>query len=359
MRHSSIRLEHGSGGRPGVQAFAPGRVNLLGEHTDYNDGLCLPFAIERGVTVTAEPLRGEAIEARALDLAEVDAFDPAREIDPAPGWRGFVRGAVAELRREGIEAGPTRLEIAGDVPRGAGLSSSAALSVSLCLALCAASGAEPPERLALARICSRIERDWCGAETGLLDQLASLFGERGRALRIDMRGPRVEPVPLELAGHSLATLDSGAPRSVAQSGYNERRAECRAACRALGVDSLRDATTHAGLPEPLGRRVRHVLSDNRRVDAAVAALAAGDLPGLGRLLDESHMSLREDYEVSVPSVERAVEACKQAGALGARIMGGGFGGSVLALFPPGAEPPPGAVAVAPGPGARLTGHIAK
>jgi galactokinase len=151
----------------------------------------------------------------------------------------------------------------------------------------------------------------------------------------------------------LATLDSGAGRSIAASGYNERREECRAACRALGVDSLRDADGPEGLPDPLDRRVRHVLSENERVDAAVEALAVGDLRAVGRVLDDSHRSLRDDYEVSVPAVEQAVEACKQVGALGARIMGGGFGGSVLALFPPGAEPPPGAVEVAPGPGATV------
>jgi galactokinase len=360
MRHSAIRLEHTSRGRPSVQAFAPGRVNLVGEHTDYNAGLCLPLAIERGVTVVADPLPGARIEAHALDLGQRDAFEPGgaggRALDPGgapPGWRAFVRGAAAELTRAGIGMRPCRLEISGDVPRGTGLSSSAALSVALCLALCAIAGAKPPGRIELARLCSRIERDWCGAETGLLDQLASLFGERGRALRIDMRGPVIEPVPLELGDPVLATLHSGAERSVAASGYNERREECRAACRALGVESLRDAEGHEGLPEPLGRRVRHVLSENARVDAAVAALAAGDLAELGRLLDASHRSLRDDYEVSVPAVEEAVKACKEAGALGARIMGGGFGGSVLALFPPGAEPPPGAVPVAAGPGATL------
>jgi galactokinase len=354
MRHSAIRLEHGSLDGPAVQAFAPGRVNLIGEHTDYNDGLCLPFAIHLGVTVAADPLPGSDIEAHALDLVESDRFEASAEPGRRRGWRAFVRGAAAELLRDGIELRPCRLDISGDLPRGAGLSSSAALSVALCLALCAVAGSKPPPRLELARLCSRIERDWCGAQTGLLDQLASLFGERGRALRIDMRGPALQPIPLELGDHVLATLDSGAGRSVAASGYNERREECRAACRTLGVNSLRDADGHEGLPEPLNRRVRHVLSENERVDATVAALAAGDLPEVGRLLDASHRSLRDDYEVSVPAVERAVDACKEAGALGARIMGGGFGGSVLALFPPGAEPPRSAVTVEPGPGAGST-----
>jgi galactokinase len=355
MRHSNTRLEHASARGPSVQALAPGRVNLIGEHTDYNDGLCLPFAIERGVKVRAEPLAGGAIEAHALDLGEQDRFEPGSERGaPAGDWRCFVRGAAAELARAGVEVTPCRLEIAGDVPRGSGLSSSAALAVSLCLALCAVAGADAPERIELARLCARVENDWCGAHTGLLDPLASLFGESGHAVRIDMCGPDLQAVPLDLGAHVLATLDSGAEHMLAgASGYNERRDECEAACRELGIASLRDAETGDHLPEPLRRRVRHVLSENARVDAAVAALAAADLDELGRLLDASHASLRYDYEVSVPEVERAVEDCKRAGALGARIVGGGFGGSVLALFPPGAEPPPGAVTVRPGPPARL------
>jgi galactokinase len=160
-------------------------------------------------------------------------------------------------------------------------------------------------------------------------------------------------VPLELGDHLLVVLDSGAGRSLAESGYNARREECRRAAEALGVGSLRDARDGRGLPDPLDRRVRHVVGENERVDAAVAALAAGDMPALGVLLDGSHASLRDDFEVSVPAVERAVAACKEAGALGARIMGGGFGGSVIALFPPGARPPDDAIRVTAGPGARV------
>src|SRR4051812_24400462 len=337
-----------------VRAFAPGRVNLVGEHTDYNDGLCLPCAVDAGVTVRIVAADDAVIRARALDLAEDDAF--ALDDPPAAdGWRAFVRGTVAELLRAGHELRGGELTIAGDVPRGSGLSSSAALEVALALALLAHSGRPEPDRRELARLCSRVENDWVGAETGLLDQLASLFGREGEAIRLDMRDLSVTPVALELGEWRLVTVDSGVEHTHAGSGYNDRRRECREACEALGVRTLRDARPDAAaaLPAPLDRRVRHVREENERVDAAVAALGAGDLPALGRVLDASHASLRDLYEVSVPEVDALVERLRAAGAAGARIMGGGFGGSVLALFPPGASPPSEAVEVRPGPAARV------
>jgi galactokinase len=336
-----------------VTAFGPGRVNLIGEHTDYNGGLALPFAIDRGVTVEAEPLPGGEIHAEARDLGESDAFDAAAP-GRADGWRAFVRGTVAELRAAGVDVPAARIAFAGDVPQGSGLSSSAALETALCLALLALAGAGEPDRIELARLCSRVENDWVGAETGLLDQLAALCGEPGHALRIDFAATALEPVPLDLGGWRLVTLDSGAHHSHAAGGYNERRAECRAAAVALEVEHLSAADPAAALrlPEPLDRRARHVLSENARVDAMVAALRAGDLPAAGRLLDESHASLRDDYDASVPEVEATVERFARAGAAGARMVGGGFGGAVLALLEPGADAPAGSVAVAPGPPAR-------
>jgi galactokinase len=337
-----------------IHAFGPGRVNLIGEHTDYNDGLCLPFAIAAGVTVEASDGPAEAIAAHAADMGESDQFalpDP----DRADGWRAFVRGVAAELGRAGHVLRGATLTIRGDVPRGSGLSSSAALEVALALALLAHSERAEPDRRDLAKLCSRVENDWVGAETGLLDQLASLFGEQDRAIRIDMRTLAIEPVALELGGWRLVTVDSGVEHSHAGSGYNDRRRECREACEALGIASLRDARVEdaTDLPAPLDRRVRHVVTENARVDAAVAALRDGDLAALGQLLDASHASLRDDYEVSVPEVEQTVERLAAAGAAGARIMGGGFGGAVLALFPPDATPPDDAVVVEPGPAARL------
>jgi galactokinase len=337
-----------------IRAFGPGRVNLIGEHTDYNGGLALPFAIDRGVTVEAEPVAGGEIRATARDLGETDAF-PAADPPRGDGWRAFVRGTVAELAAAGVRVPGARLAFSGDVPPGSGLSSSAALEAALCLALLAVAGAEEPDRTELARLCSRVENDWVGAETGLLDQLASLRSRAGEAIRIDFATLAIEPVPLALGDWRLVTLESGAEHVHAAGGYNERRAECRAACEALGIEHLSRAAPDAAaaLPAPLDRRARHVLTENARVDAMVAALRAGDLPAAGALLDASHASLRDDYEASVPEVERAVAALREAGAAGARMVGGGFGGSVLALLPPGVAAPAAARTVVPGPPAAL------
>jgi galactokinase len=337
-----------------VTAFAPGRVNLIGEHTDYNQGLALPFAIAEGVTVVAEALPEPVIEAMALDLEATDRFrveSPAR----VKGWRAYVRGAVGELRNAGVPVPGARVEIAGTIPRGAGLSSSAALEVSLVLALIALSGDPGPGRTELAKLCSRVENEWVGARTGLLDQLASLYGERGHALRIDFRSLEVRPVPLELGGHRLVTLDSGERHAHAASGYNERRAECARACELLGVESLREVTLPmaAELPSPLDRRAIHVISSNGRVELSVEALGRRDFGELGRLVDAEHASLRDYYGVSTPAVEEAVARLKRSGALGARVVGGGFGGHVLGLLPPGADAPPESLEVRPGPGARV------
>jgi galactokinase len=338
-----------------VTAFAPGRVNLIGEHTDYNAGLALPFAISEGVTVRASALPDRRIEASAADLDERDSFELDRP-EPAEGWRAFVRGAAGELARSGVALVGADLEISGTVPRGAGLSSSAALEVALVLALLALAGAPQPDRIELAELCSRIENDWVGAQTGLLDQIASLCGEPRSALLIDFRTLEVGRVGLDLGDFKLATLDSGEEHTHAGSGYNERRSECAQAADRLGVESLRDATLEMAdqLPSPLSWRVRHVVSENDRVQAAVAALEDGDLEELGRLLDASHASLRDCYEVSTAAVEDAIGRCKRAGALGARIMGGGFGGNVLALLPADARAPEGAVEVRPGRGARVS-----
>jgi galactokinase len=346
-------------------AFAPGRVNLIGEHTDYNLGLALPFAIAEGVTVRAEATPPgspghQRIYAYARDLGESDDFGLSA-VSRAQGWRAFVRGTVAELARAGFPLVGARLQIGGDLERGAGLSSSAALGVALCLVL-ADLGSRPPggkekalDRIGVARLCARVENDWVGAQTGLLDQLASLWGAIDTALCIDFQAVEVEPVPLRLGGWRFVVFDSGERHANASSGYNERRTECRRACQLMGVESLRDASGDSveRLPQPLRARAEHVLGENDRVKDAVAALRAGDLVAVAALLNASHESLRDRYAVSTPAVEAIVERLLKAGAAGARLMGGGFGGSVLGLFAPDVPAPTGAREVRPGPGAHL------
>ena len=338
-----------------IQAFGPGRVTLVGEHTDYNRGLALAFAIAQGVTVEATPASGSIIEVVAADLGEEDSFAVARP-GAASGWRAFVRGTVAELVAAGHPPPGARLRISATLPRESGLSSSAALETALCLALLAlAAPGEPPDRLTLARLCSRVENRHAGVATGLLDQITSLYGVADAAVRIDFALLGIEEVPLHLRGWTLAVVDSGERRVLGDSQYGTRREECARACAALGVASLRDADPGAarGLPAPLDRRARHVLEENARVDDAVAALRAGDLPALAAAINGSHRSLRDLYDASTAAVEATVGGLLAAGAAAARMIGGGFGGHVLGLFPPGVAPPAGAVTVTPSPGARL------
>ena len=336
-------------------AFAPGRVNLIGEHTDYNDGLALPFALDAGVHVSATATGDRTVNAHALDLESTDSYELGGESPSPGGWRAFVRGATAELAAAGLPLRGATLEISGTIARGSGLSSSAALEVALCLALLALADADVVPPWPLARICSRVENEWVGAQTGLLDQLASLCGREHAAMRIDFRSGVIEAVPLELGDWRLVTLDSGVGHTHAKSGYNDRRDECARACELLGITSLRELEPAMieRLPAPLDARARHVFDENARVDAAVEALSRGEFEELGRLLDASHASLRDLYEVSVPELDAAVEILHAAGAAGARLMGGGFGGHVLGLLPPGAVEPDGAHEVRPGPGARV------
>jgi galactokinase len=331
-----------------VTAFAPARVNLIGEHTDYNEGLALPFAIPLGVSVKAKATDDRRVVVTALDLAESDHFSIDRP-GAADGWRAFVRGAVVELGAAGFELSGARVSITGSVPRGAGLASSAALEVALSLALLTATSAQAPDRLLLARLCARVENRWAGADTGLLDQIASLFCQEEHALRIDFRSLDMQQVPLHLDGWSFALIHSGAERVVAHTGYNRRRAECRHAVELLGAASMRDVTRQdaSRLPEPLNRRALHVIEENERVDAAVSCLAAGDVAAIGPLLSASHRSLSDLFEVSTPAVEDTVTRLRQQGAAGARMIGGGFGGQVLALFPPRLKPPADALKVTP------------
>jgi galactokinase len=320
-----------------VVAHAPGRANVLGEHTDHQRGLVLPFALARGITVTGVRTGARTAEVLALDLGQEDRFPLDRVPGAEPGdWRAYVRGTLAEMERSAGPLPGMRLTITGDLPIGAGLSSSAALSSAVALAALAIAGAREMERFLLAAVLRRVEWEWAGVRTGLMDQLAVLVSRDGHALLADMATLETRDVPI--GGARFAARDTGR-RSVAGGRYAERLEECAAAARALGMPDLQGAT--------LGGRVRHVVSENARVRAGAAALAQGDLLALGALIDESHRSLRDDFQVSTPEIEAAWSEAHREGALGARVMGAGFGGSVIGLWTR-HPPPPGWIPLDPG-----------
>jgi galactokinase len=330
-------------------ARAPGRVNLIGEHTDHALGLVLPLAIDREIRVIYTPRNDGLVEMRSSARpSETDTFDPADPPPVPPGdWRGYVRGVAALLAERGLLLRGIDGMIESDLPEGGGLSSSAALEVAVALALLDASRTSLP-RADIATLCREAEHRFAGVHCGIMDQTAVVFGRRDAALRIDCGTGEVRPVPLGPRPFDIVVIDTGVRRALADSPYNDRVRECREAMA---------ATEGARLSDTLARRRRHVASENARVDAAVDALEAGDLVELGRLLDESHASLRDDFEVSWPEAERAVETAREAGALGARMLGGGFGGSVLAIFREGDGPRhtmrPGTHLLHPAPGAGV------
>jgi galactokinase len=291
---------------------APGRVNLIGDHTDYNEGFVLPVAIDLECVVRATRRDDATVNVRWHEADDRSA--------------SYVDGVVLALDRRGRPAIGIDAEVASTVPVGSGLSSSAALEVALALALCDATGFELPQaELALA--CQEAEQLATGVPCGVMDQLASLAGRAGCALLIDCRSLEVEPIPIP-ASLELVVVHSGLPRTLAGSAYAERRASCERAAGELGLAALRDATAEQVANDP---RARHVVSENARVLRAAAALRAGDSGALGRLLHESHASLRDDFEVSTPELDVLAEALESAGALGARLTGAGFGGCVVAL----------------------------
>jgi len=308
-------------------ARAPGRVNLVGEHTDHVGGLVLPLSIDREIRVRFRPRADGLVVVRsAAHPAEEDRFDPADAPPREAGdWRNYPRGVASLLHAEGLVRRGLDAEVDGGLPEGAGLSSSAALEAAFALALLDVSGATLP-RTRLAAICREAEHRWAGVDCGIMDQLAVLCGRRDAALRIDCASGEVRPATFGSRSPDLVAIPTGVRHALSATPYNERVREFRSAI---------EAPANRALPAPLDRRRRHVLTENERVDAAVVALAEGDLETLGRRIDESHASLRDDAEVSWPEAEETVERARAAGALGARMLGGGFGGSVLAAFPPG------------------------
>ena len=318
---------------------APGRANLIGEHTDYNEGWVLPFALDRGVAVAAGRRDDDVLDIRShQETGPVTVPLASLRLGRVAGWAAYPAGVAWALREAGHAVGGASLVIDSDLPQGAGLSSSAAIECATAVALATLYdvSASRPE---LARLARRAENEMVGVPSGIMDQSASLLCEAGHALLLDCRTGDSEAVPLDPAAAGLALLlvDTGARHALTDGRYALRRLECEQAARALGVPSLRDVddpARAADISDPvLARRARHVIADDCRVHAAVDLLEARDLAGLGPLLHASHASLRDDFEISWPEADVAAEAAERAGGLGARMMGGGFGGSVLALVP--------------------------
>ena len=332
---------------------APGRVNLIGEHTDYNDGFVLPIAITYGVTAAAasrpdRTLRLVSAQADQVTEVDVDSLAPGS----VPGWAAYVAGVVWALRESGHDVGGADVHVDGDVPRGAGLSSSAALECSTAAALCDAYGLElsATENVQLTK---KSENRFVGVPNGIMDQSASMLATSGHALFLDARTLRTEQVPLDLAqaGLALLVIDSKTPHALVDGEYAERRRSCETAAALLGVRALRDVTVHglrdavshlasaapAEEADVLIRRMRHIVTENDRVLRTVALLGDRALDhregvdAVGALLTASHVSMRDDFEITAPQVDLAVEAALAAGAYGARMTGGGFGGCVIAL----------------------------
>ena len=332
---------------------APGRVNLIGEHTDYNDGYVLPFAIPLRTVVAASPAKGPQWTVYSRESGESVEFGPD-DLEPGriSGWGAYVAAVPWALREHGYDPPPADVAIASEIPLGAGLSSSAAILCAVLAALHDLGGLRIPldEWPTLAQYA---ENRFAGVPSGIMDQSASTLCEPGHAMFLDCRTLAREQVPFALAEQGLAMLvvDTRAPHRHAGGEYAARRAACEAAARKLGIPALRDLSV-ADLPaacerlDPVtARRVRHVVTENERVLDTVERLRGGAVAGIGPLLTASHASMRDDYEITVAEVDVAVEAAMAAGAYGARMTGGGFGGCVLALVDaPAVEPVANAVA---------------
>ncbi|QYG03086.1 MULTISPECIES: galactokinase [Massilia] len=329
-----------------IRVQAPGRVNLIGEHTDYNGGLVLPCAIGYRTVIVARPRADRRMRVVAADYDDaIDeyALDAPIERLAAPMWANYVRGVVHELlQREpsGHSLPGMDMVIAGDVPQGAGLSSSASLSVAVCTLFSTLPDHPGLGPIEAALVAQRAENDFVGCKCGNMDQISSACGVQDHALLIDCRSLQVSPVPIP-AGAAIMIVESHITRGLVDSAYNTRRAQCEQAARHFGVPALRDvdlaalAEKGAGLDPVALRRARHVVSENARVVAAAEALAAGDLERMGELMAASHASMRDDFEITVPAIDRLVDIVKDAigDAGGVRMTGGGFGGCVVALVP--------------------------
>jgi len=339
-----VAFERLYGRGPSFVVAAPGRVNLIGEHTDYNDGFVLPAAIDRHVLVAAAPRDDRTVRLYAVDFDESATFDlDDVAFDADQTWSNYERGVAWVLQDVGYVLQGMDAVIAGDVPIASGLSSSAAVEVATAHYF-EAVGSFALDGVERALLCQRAENDFVGMRCGIMDQYVISLGKRGHALLIDCRSleSRLVPIP---AGYSLVVCDTSKRRGLVDSEYNIRRQECETGARILGVPALRDiglkefVARQEELDEVVRKRCRHVVSENQRVLDAVDAARSGDLARLGSLMRASHLSLRDDYQVSCPELDAMVEAAwRQEGVLGARMTGAGFGGCTVNLVERGAVP---------------------
>jgi galactokinase len=327
---------------------APGRVNLIGEHTDYNDGFVLPVAIDRAIWIAAVARDDSRVTVHSLDYDERGEFsldglstEDGSLNNQGSGWIEYLKGTAWSLQSAGHELSGWEGVLKGDVPLGAGLSSSAALEVATARAFAAVGGLEW-DPIRMAKLGQKAENQWVGVNCGIMDQLISAAGREGHALLVDCRSLETRPVPFP-PGVAVIILDTSTRRGLVDSAYNERRAQCEAAAEFFGARALRDVDQQtlqakaSDLNETVLRRARHVITENDRTLAAVDAMGNGDLDTLGRLMIESHVSLRDDYEVSSDALNAIVDSANaQAACFGARMTGAGFGGCAVAIVESGA-----------------------
>jgi galactokinase len=325
---------------------APGRVNLIGEHTDYNDGFVLPAALDLATYVAIAPRRDSLIRVHSVNLDADVSFDLAAPQRPSHDWTDYIRGVAVELSRSGYQLRGADLAVLGTFSMGSGLSASAALEVAFGFAMLSVSEVRI-DRLALAKICQRAENEFVGMRCGIMDQFISCHGVEGAALLLDCRSLDARAIPID-ASVRIVVCNTMVHHELASSAFNQRRSDCEEAVRLLApelgaIQSLRDVMParleahRAALPDLIFRRARHVVSENRRVIDAVAALEQSDFAEAGRLMNASHQSLRDDYEVSCKELDLMVELARQApGVHGARMTGGGFGGCTVSLVDAGA-----------------------
>jgi galactokinase len=331
------------GGTPQLLARAPGRVNLIGEHTDYNDGFVLPMAISGETMVAARRRDDGMVRLLAVDFDGArSAFSIAAPIvpDAAAPWSNYIRGVAHALLSDGVALSGADIVIAGSVPRGAGLSSSASLELAVGLALAALAGVPDHDRTRLARAGQRAEHEFAGCKCGIMDQMVSAHGLEGHAVLLDCRSLVIESVALP-ENASVMIVHSGIERGLVDGEYNSRRQQCEMAARHYGVAALRDleeaqlVAGRQGLDPLAFSRARHVVTENARTLAAADVLRSGDLAALGRLMAASHASMRDDFEITVPAIDQLVAILQSAIGEhgGARMTGGGFGGAVVAIMP--------------------------